>query len=124
MAPKPGGYVELTLKFEREGDKWVGTCLELGTSTFSNTLNKAQQDLRNLIAEHLNLLEEAGERQRFFEEWDITLHPAKPKPHDIRIRDSSIDWGRLTSQLGGAHGPFFQPVVFPIRGLQAAPAGG
>ncbi len=49
------GYVELTLKFEREEGKWVGTCLELGTSTYAKTLDRVQKDLRQLVPEHLSL---------------------------------------------------------------------
>ena len=68
------GYVILTLKFGREGKKWVGTCLELGTSTYARTLGHTEKSLDKLIIEHMNLLEEAGERGQFFQEWGIQIH--------------------------------------------------
>ncbi len=34
------GYVILTLKYEREGNKWIGTCHELSTRTFARTLRR------------------------------------------------------------------------------------
>ena len=61
------GHVVLTLAFEQEDNKWVGTCIELGTSTFSRTLRQTQDDLRKLVVEHLNLLEQHGERESFFQ---------------------------------------------------------
>ena len=48
VAAREIGYVTLTLSFEREGNKWVGTCLELGTSTFTRTLKQTQIDLKAL----------------------------------------------------------------------------
>ena len=65
------GYVELTFMFEREGNKWVGTCLELGTSTYERTLERVEESIHRLAVEHLNLLEEAQERERFFRKHDI-----------------------------------------------------
>ncbi|MCI0440063.1 MAG: hypothetical protein L0177_13180 [Chloroflexi bacterium] len=68
------GYVVLTLQFEKEGGKWIGTCLELGTSTFARTLRQSKAEIEELVSDHLDLLEESGERQRFFEKWGIEMH--------------------------------------------------
>ena len=78
MPEEPLGYVDLTLKYEYEEEQWVGVCLELSTSTFGDTLQEVQDDLTQLVVEHLNLLEDAGERERFFEEHDISYHRFKP----------------------------------------------
>ena len=74
MLEEPVGYVDLTLKYEFEEEQWVGVCLELSTSTFADTLEEVQNNLTQLVVEHLNLLEDAGERERFFEEHDISCH--------------------------------------------------
>ena len=74
MESRFSGYVTLTLNFEREGSEWVGTCLELGTSTFAGTLEDCQAELEDLVTDHLDVLEEVGERERFFEEWGIDVH--------------------------------------------------
>ncbi len=58
----------LTLRYTREEGKWVGVCIELGTSTFGRNFERVAADLEALVEEHLNLLEEAGERERFFAE--------------------------------------------------------
>ena len=111
------GYVELTLKFEREGRMWVGTCLELGTSTYARSLDRVQHDLRQLIEEHLDLLEQAGERERFFEEHEVRFSPGKPKSHEIRL--PSIGTDVLLQDVV----PFFQPRIFPVGESHRALAG-
>ncbi len=109
------GYVVLTLQFEREGNKWVGTCLELGTSTFHRTLRRCEEELRELVTEHLNALEEAGERERFFQKWGIKFHRQKTTPHEITIRGSGEYWDQLFKRAAAVRGPFFQPARFPVR---------
>ena len=82
----PAASIDLTFDFEREGRLWVGTCRELSTSTYGRNRQKVHDALKELVIEHLNLLEESGERGRFFDEWGITLnippvHPtASPPP--------------------------------------------
>ena len=70
---QPALRVILHYQFTREGNKWVGTCLELSTSTYARSKRKTEEALYELVLEHLNLLEESGERPRFFDEWGIKL---------------------------------------------------
>ncbi len=70
---QPAARVVLNYQFTREGNKWVGTCVELGTSTYARSRRKTEEALYELVLEHLNLLEESGERPRFFDEWGIKL---------------------------------------------------
>ena len=70
------GYVRLTFQFEREGSDWVGTCVELGTSTFGRSRRRVQQDLTELVTEYINVLEEDGTRERIFRENNITIAAA------------------------------------------------
>jgi hypothetical protein len=105
------GYVTLTLKFQREGNNWVGTCVELGTSTFDKTLEGVQKELLEMVVAHLNALEQEGERARFFEEWGIVFKETRPaKPSEFLIRDPLSDWPQITP-----FGPFFQPVSVPVE---------
>ena len=120
MDNKRIGYVELTLKFEQEGRRWVGTCLEMDTSTFNRTLKKTREDLKLLVTEHLDLLEEEGERDRFFRDWGIKLHPAKPRPHDVHIKGTWLDWYGPPPADEELAGPFFQPGVFEVRRRELA----
>ena len=110
------GYVTLTLSFEREGSDWVGTCLELGTSTFAGTLEDCQSELVELVTEHLNVLDEVGERESFFQEWGIDVHTDEV-PGEFTIRGSGDSWKRLFKESPGSEGPFLRPRVFPAHRL-------
>ena len=50
------GYVHLTLRFHLEGTEWVGVCVELGTSTFAQTLAECRNELEELVTDHLEVL--------------------------------------------------------------------
>ena len=114
------GYVVVNLKFEQEGNKWVGTCVELGTSTYSRSLKRTQEDLGTLVLEHLDLLEGVGERERFFKEWGIEFHKVKPKTHNFRVPVME-PWGLRQTSVPG---PLFQPGVFPVRPAREPVAAG
>lgn len=116
-------YVTLTLSFEQEGDVWVGDCLELGTSTYADTLDACEDELRELVVEHLNVLEEIGERAAFFEEWGITLHSTSDTPAQFTIRGSGDSWARLFQESTDALAPFLRPRIFPIRDREGEAAG-
>ena len=80
---RPGGYVVLTCSFHQENNKWVGTCLELGTSTFGRSLSDVDKKLQEAITLHLNTLEDVGECESFFTEHHIVFHETMPR--NIRI---------------------------------------
>ena len=109
-------YVALTLSFEREGDVWVGVCLELGTSTFADTLEECQSELQEFVEENLNLLEEVGERDRFFKKWGITLRSAPDTPEQFTIRGSENGefWNNLFQGTNGSDALFLRPRIFAI----------
>jgi len=77
------GFVVLTLVFHEEEGKWVGECEELGTVTQANTLDEAQEVLKELVIDHLNTLEEVGERENFFSEHGIKLYTDQDMPHSV-----------------------------------------
>ena len=112
------GQVLLTLAFQREGSKWVGTCIELSTSTYARTLRQCQASLKALVVEHLNLLEDAGERERFFERWNISFHEAKAKRPEVTIRGVGTDWPQSLHGDLTASGPFYQPQIFSVPETQ------
>lgn len=113
--PHKTGYVILTLQFEREDGVWVGTCIELETSTSADSLDEVQEQLHDLVTLHLNTLEDIGEHKRFFAEHDIKTHREDPAPTEDWVpRGLSLDLARLwASDL--SRGPLFQPhpFVFP-----------
>ena len=100
------GHLILTLQFEREGKNWVGTCVELGTSTFACNTGRAQQKLRESIVSHLDALEEEGERERFFEEYGIEVQRERDQDRELVVR---MPLNRMNET-----GLFYQPDVFPF----------
>ena len=72
----PKGYVQLTYRFQKEGADWVGTCVELGTSTFGRSLPRVKRELEEMIVDYLNVLEEDGTRERIFRENNIVVREA------------------------------------------------
>ena len=115
------GHIVLTLSFEREDGQWVGTCLELGTSTFAKDIEKAQEELHELIFLHLDTLEEEGERGRFFDERGIEIHwESHTADEEISLR---LPVGPSKPGLPLRKAPFFQPHIFPVPELEGALAG-
>lgn len=70
--------VILTVEIQREGEQWVGQCVELGTATFGDSVDEVAEELLDLVALHLNGLEDAGEREQFF------------KAHGIKVYEDSV----------------------------------
>ena len=116
-------YVALTLSFEREGDVWVGVCLELGTSTFADTLEDCQSELLEFVEENLNLLEEVGERDRFFKKWGITVQDTLAPPAQFTIRGSGDSWERLFQNSTDAGAPFLKLRILPVGGREGEAVG-
>lgn len=81
---KKQGYIILTLKFQKQGRRWLAHCDELGTATFGRSLPEADNRIKDAVLLHLNTLEEVGESRRFFKENGIKIYPARPK-EDITI---------------------------------------
>lgn len=79
-------YVVLTLKFRQEGGQWLAYCEETGTSTYADTMEEAQEHIREAVILHLQTLEDVGECKRFFRENNITLHPHRPKGQELQPR--------------------------------------
>ncbi len=109
-------YVILTLGYTREDDNWVGICHELSTSTFADTLEQCQRELAALVVEHLDVLEETGQRERFFQEWGIELCSINTSPKEFILRGDSVpEWNDLFQGiLQPNSGPLLQPRAFPI----------
>ena len=79
------GYIIVTFSFHKEGNRWVGRCNELTTSAFGRSLPEAEERLKELVELHLNGLEDAGERERFFRENGIRVYTHKPKLKSVSV---------------------------------------
>ena len=106
------GYVELTLTFSREEGKWVGLCDELGVSTYGKKLEQVEDDLRLLVIEFLNLLEESGERERLFRERNIQVTTAEPTIQVVQMPNRDVsETNASTSGLASSSSPEGAPVA-------------
>ena len=101
----------LTLRYTREEDKWVGVCIELGTSTFGRNFERVAADLETLVTEHLNLLEEAGEREHFFAANGIEENPPEPNLERLRRSMEATVIAHWVDFFHHASGPYFQPHI-------------
>ena len=72
-------YIELTYRFEQEGENVRAYCVELGTSVFAKTEKEAYKILLDAIDCHLNTLEEVGEAEHFFNENNIIVRTKDAK---------------------------------------------
>jgi predicted RNase H-like HicB family nuclease len=67
MSMKKSGYIVVTFKFRKEGNKWTAFCEELGTSTFGRSIPEAHKKLKEAVLLH------------------IPFHSHKPKKSEIKI---------------------------------------
>ena len=93
---KNTGYILVTVEFKREKDgQWSAVCRELGTAACGDSFEEAAEAIHDLLALHLNALEEHGERERFFKKHGITLHSRMPRA----TRQVSLKPGTIVQQL-------------------------
>ena len=67
------GLIVLTGFAEQEGDQYVSTCRELGTSSGGDTAEQALSSLGDAIDVHLSALEETGELFQVLRERNINI---------------------------------------------------
>jgi predicted RNase H-like HicB family nuclease len=94
----PSGYVVLTFKFSKEDDRWVGDCVELGTSAFGDTVDEALEVLKDLVALHLNELETLGERRDFFRDHGIKFYREAPEWRTTSLKKIRLSLGELAER--------------------------
>jgi len=92
--PEIAGYVVLTVEFFEEEGQWTAHCRELGTATCADTLEDARKAIEDMIGLHLNALEDAGEREAFFERHGIRF--SRTRPPNVR---RTIRPGRLVESF-------------------------
>lgn len=95
-------YVFLTIIFQKEQDgRWTAECKELGTATFGNSFEDAQQKIEEAICLHLDTLEEVGEVERFFKENNIKVIAKRPRTVRMNVPTNPFT--------------FVQPYVRPLQ---------
>lgn len=74
----PDFTVGLTLDYQQEDRQWVGVCLELGTSTFADTLEQTELELREAVELQLNGMEDLGYLNEYLEARQVSILPLGP----------------------------------------------
>ena len=63
--------VPLTLDFQEEEGKWVGVCLEIGTSAFADTLEELRKEIGNAVTLQLDEIERLGFLDEFLQDHNV-----------------------------------------------------
>ena len=71
----PDYVIVLTFEFSQESGQWIGLCLELGTSTFSDTLEQTRLELQEAVELQLNEVERLGFIQDYLSENHVRVVP-------------------------------------------------
>lgn len=69
----PDYVIVLTFEYSEESGKWVGVCLELGTSAFADALERVREELHEAVELQLNEMERLGHVQDFLEENHVRI---------------------------------------------------
>ena len=67
--------ITLTCTYSQESGQWVGVCEELGTSTFSGSLEDTQVELREALELQLNEVERLGYEREYLDRNEVTVVP-------------------------------------------------
>ena len=71
----PDYVIVLTFEFSQESGQWVGFCLELGTSTFADTLDQTRLELQDAVELQLNEVDRLGYIQDYLDENHVRIVP-------------------------------------------------
>ena len=86
----PLGIVVLTADIDEYEEQWVGTVLELGVSTYADSLDELRKELSDAILLQLNEIERLGYIDEYLREHGVRkLHFATGQ-NDL---ETSLPWG-------------------------------
>lgn len=67
------GLITLTADFHEFEDVWVGTILELGVSTFAETLDETRSELKGATLLQLNEVDRLGHMDQYLKEQGVGI---------------------------------------------------
>ena len=71
----PSNLVLLTLELTQEDEVWVGTCIELGTSAYADTLEELRGEIADAIGLQLNEAMRLGFIDEYIQERSVRMLP-------------------------------------------------
>ena len=72
-------YIIVTHVIKKEDDQYVATCPEFDVSSFGETVEEANDNLKEAISLYLEGIEELKVRDQIFKEKSITTYISQPK---------------------------------------------
>jgi len=92
-------YIIVTLTVSREGDQFVSSCVELGTSTCGSSEREAVKNIVEATELYLNTLEDLNECSQVLTEKGVKLHSRPGAGSKLQCPASAIVY----------------PAVFPVQ---------
>ena len=96
----PSNLVLLTLELTQEEDVWVGTCIELGTSAYADTIEELRGEIADAIGLQLNEAMRLGFIDEYIQERNVRTLPLIQLENWERCRRGSVlawlPWGSDT----------------------------
>ena len=80
----PSNLVRLALELTQEEDVWIGTSLELGTSTYADSIEELRGEIADAIGLQLNEAMRLGFLDDYIEERNVRTLPL------IQLEDGSV----------------------------------
>ena len=80
----PESILVLTLDLDQRDGVWTGTCIELGTSTYADTLEGLRKELGDAILLQLNEIDRLGFMEEYLREHGATETPLLAHPVDSK----------------------------------------
>ena len=83
----PSNLVLLTLELTQEEDVWVGTCIELGTCAYADTIEELRGEIADAIGLQLNEAMRLGFIDEYIQERNVRTLPL------IQLENGSVAEG-------------------------------
>ncbi len=87
----PRSLALLTIDIQQEDNTWIGTCIELGTSTYADSVEQLRNEMSDAVSLQLNEMVRLGYITEYLQEQGVTEMPI-PKPHE-HPGQSGAHWG-------------------------------
>ena len=91
----PLKLILLNIDIKQADDVWVGTCLELGTSTFADSVEELHGEIADAVLLQLNEVEELGFMKDYLREHGVAI--MQLPDHSIVSSEPSHRWALATA---------------------------
>ena len=78
-------YILITFQIDKEGEKYVSHCIELGTFSCGDTEEEALNNIADATELYLNTLEELGECRQVLQEKGVKIRSGVAASERLRV---------------------------------------